>query len=247
VHVASFFSIHRPISVTTSVPPASSAETFNAIFSSKKQSKTQPEEVIYTLTSVVSSLESSLHHHQRGSGLEQEELRRTVTQAPTSSTETEATYLDRLSAQDLRASVEEFIKRLRPFNPPLPPTPFDDRPVFEGLQSEQRDIEPTSFHTYSTLLTIRESTHADGHKTYEAHATPFIRGANTEAPEIFNGDPLVEGAQNSICRTYVERLHRHRKIHTISVKRQRKLKMKKHKYKKLLRRTRTLRRKLEKS
>lgn len=39
---------------------------------------------------------------------------------------------------------------------------------------------------------------------------------------------------------------RRRKIYAISVKRQRRLKMKKHKFKKLLRRTRTLRRKLDK-
>lgn len=39
---------------------------------------------------------------------------------------------------------------------------------------------------------------------------------------------------------------RRRKMYAISVKRQRKLKMKKHKYKKLMRRTRTLRRKLDK-
>ena len=37
------------------------------------------------------------------------------------------------------------------------------------------------------------------------------------------------------------------KIHALSVKRQRKLKMKKHKYKKLMKRTRTLRRKLERN
>ncbi len=39
---------------------------------------------------------------------------------------------------------------------------------------------------------------------------------------------------------------RRRKLYAISVKRQRRLKMKKHKYKKLMRRTRTLRRKLDK-
>jgi Mitochondrial domain of unknown function (DUF1713) len=37
-----------------------------------------------------------------------------------------------------------------------------------------------------------------------------------------------------------------RKMYAISVKRQRRLKMKKHKYRKLMRRTRTLRRKLDK-
>lgn len=39
---------------------------------------------------------------------------------------------------------------------------------------------------------------------------------------------------------------RRRKLYAISVKRQRRLKIKKHKYKKLMRRTRTLRRKLDK-
>jgi hypothetical protein len=45
--------------------------------------------------------------------------------------------------------------------------------------------------------------------------------------------------------SFRERRHNDRVLHAISVKRQRKLKIKKHKYKKLMRKTRTLRRKLE--
>ena len=98
--------------------------------------------------------------------------------------------------------------------------------------------------TYSTVLTIREQRHADGRKTYEASTGPFGR-SDMEDPE--RGFTIDAPADSPSGMTYVERVRHNRTMHAISTKRRRKIKMKKHKFKKLMRRTRTLRRKLDKA
>jgi len=232
VHVASFFSIHRPISVTNSVPTASSAEAFDAIFTSKKRPKTEIEHVTYTLTSAIQQIEKARQNQE-----EQDDLRRAITRASVSHSESDPVQLEAFSA-----SIEELTSRLPPFNPPVPPTPFTDENEIEMPHHEHPDTVPTSLQTFSTVLTIRESTHSDGHKTYEAHATPFIQNNDLEAP----GEGFMNDSRGP-RKTHIERLLNTKTMFAISVKRQRRLKMKKHKFKKLLRKTRTLRRKLEKS
>jgi hypothetical protein len=244
VHVASFFSIHRPISVTSTIPPTTNAEAFNAIFDPKKQAKKGREDVIYTLSSTVNLMENAIQHDQQYVASEQDDLRHAVTQASASNAEAEVIHLDSLPAQDMQASIEEFVKRLRPFNPPAAPEPFNDAEA--GLEEDaisNQYAENQHLQTYSTVLTIRESTHSDGHKTYEAHVSPLVRREDMEAPGALD----VETQEDPSTMTYIERLRHNMTMHAISVRRQRKLKMKKHKYKKLLRKTRHLRRKLDKA
>lgn len=247
VHVASFFSIHRPISVTNSVPPPTNAETFNAIFDSKKQAKKGREDVIYTLSSAVNLMENAIHHSQQYVGSDQDDLRHAVTQASDSNAEAAIIHLDSLPAEELQASIEEFARRLRPFNPPPPPEPMDEANASEeAMPNEQLESQPTSSQTYSTVLTIRESTHSNGRKTYEAHMSPLVRREDMDAPGAVDADATVDEPQGSRT-TYIERLRHNRTMHAISVRRQRRLKMKKHKRKKWLRKTRHLRRKLDKA
>ncbi|KAL1876113.1 hypothetical protein Plec18167_005376 [Paecilomyces lecythidis] len=239
VHVASFFSIHRPISVTKTVPPTSTAEAFDAIFS-KKASKAGTEDVIDTLSSAVNFMENAAHGQQYAAS-EQDELRHVLSQASGHAADSEVTHLDGIPMHELRISAEEMARRLRPFHPPPPPVPYDEMDSASLNQTE----EPSKSQTYSTVLTIRESTDADGQRTYEAHTTPFVQ-AEVEEPGMFDGETAIEEPSGSRT-TYMERLRNPRTMHAISVKRQRKLKMKKHKYKKLMRKTRTLRRKLDKA
>lgn len=93
------------------------------------------------------------------------------------------------------------------------------------------ELEP-QHRTYTAVLTVEESTHANGEVTYVTHSTPLM-------------------AQDQPATRYLERMQmRYRdrgEMMAISVKRQRKLKMKKHKYKKLMKRTRVLRRKLDRT
>lgn len=257
IHVASFFSIHRPMSVTTSVPPTSTSETFSTIFTSKKQAKARQNDVIYTITSAVNVIESAFPRNQHPA--EENDLRTAVTQASSSNAESEVTHLDGVPMQDLRLSVQEFAKRLRPFNPPPPPVPMDE--AQQASLEAEAESTPTE-QSYSSVLTIRESSHADGSRSYEAYTTPFVRVEDMEAPSGAGTETMGEQYAPESARfptrfldrmrirqlrweQYMER--KNRTMHAISVKRQRKLKMKKHKYKKLMRKTRTLRRKLDKT
>ncbi|KAK2746463.1 hypothetical protein FQN57_003089 [Myotisia sp. PD_48] len=281
IHVASFFSTYRPMSITTSVPPNSGSKAFSSIFSSKKRSNVRQSDVIYTLSSAVNAIEQNLPG-QRPSGpstatTEEMELRNAIlgTQASASNAESDVTHLDAMPIHELQASIQEFAKRLRPFNPPPPPVPMDNSaaPESDRLQStsaaleETEDLEATApqprERSYTAVLTIRESTHSDGTKSFNAHASPFVRvNKDIEAPsssqqqiQIENRDEPVEISDPSglLPEMIIQRLQRDRirerrsRMYAISVKRQRKLKMKKHKHKKLLRRTRTLRRKLDKN
>ncbi|PYH89474.1 hypothetical protein BO71DRAFT_422983 [Aspergillus ellipticus CBS 707.79] len=231
VHVASFFSIHRPISVSTTIPPTSTPEAFDAIFTAKKPTKPEVDDVILTLSSAVNTMENPAHHavaDQEGS---------------LQYFDAEGNQLDGLNLSDLKISVEELTKRLRPFHPPPPPVPFNEAKDMSASESENFPRETS----YSTLLTIHESIHADGRKTYEAHTGPFVPNEDMEDPGAIGEADAIIDAPHSSGTTYIERLRNNRTMHALSTKRRRKLKMKKHKQKKLRKRTRTLRRKLEKS
>ncbi|CAI7613664.1 unnamed protein product [Penicillium palitans] len=232
VHVASFFSIHRPISVTTTVPPTSSTDAFEAIFSSKRPLKNEPEDVIFTLSSAVQSMETG----PQGMSESEDQFR---------SFSEQDGELRMLDGPDAKLSVEEFTRRLRPFQPPPPPVPMDTSAA-ETAESTDAQID-NEYQTYSTVLTIREARHADGRKTYEAHTGPFVRNGEMEDPSDMRDEISIEAPSDSNAgMTYMERLRNNRTMHAISTMRRRKAKMKKHKFKKLMKRTRTLRRKLDK-
>jgi hypothetical protein len=234
VHVASFFSIHRPISVTTTVPPTSSTEAFDAIFSSKKFLKNEPEDVIFTLSSTAQNMES-MANGMSESDDQFGQLQRSFTSDPNGD-------IHMLDGPEAKMSVEEFTRRLRPFHPPPPPVPIDMNPSPDAMESEAQNQHETS--TYSTVLTIRETRNSDGRKTYEASTGPFVRDMEDHEHEGITIDAPSGSASGM---TYIERRRHNQTIHAISTKRRRKVKMKKHKFKKLMRRTRTLRRKLDKA
>ncbi|KAL4992533.1 hypothetical protein BDW68DRAFT_51466 [Aspergillus falconensis] len=223
VQLASFFSIHRPISVSTTVPPPSTPEAFDSIFT-KQASKNSSDDVILTLSSAVNSMEHAAHHLAESDGI-------------MSAFEMGSNQLDGLDMTELKMSVEEMTKRLRPFNPPPPPTPY-----VASTEAEQ----PHETSSYSAVLTIQESTLSDGSKTYEAHTSPLVQARTMEAPAAEVADAIIDVPQNSQT-TYIERLRNPGTMQALSTRRRRIRKMKNHKFKKLLRRTRTLRRKLDKA
>ncbi|KAL5000243.1 hypothetical protein BDV10DRAFT_40031 [Aspergillus recurvatus] len=223
VQLASFFSIHRPISVSTTVPPPSTPEAFDSIFT-KQASKNSSDDVIFTLSSAVNSMEHAAHRLAENDGI-------------MSAFEMESNQLNGLDMTELKMSVEEITKRLRPFNPPPPPTPY-----VASAEAEQ----PHETSSYSAVLTIQESTLSDGSKTYEAHTTPFVQARIMDAPGAEVTDAVIDVPQNSQT-SYIERLRNPGTMQALSTRRRRIRKMKNHKFKKLLRRTRTLRRKLDKA
>ncbi|KAL4879688.1 hypothetical protein BJY04DRAFT_92701 [Aspergillus karnatakaensis] len=231
VHIASFFSIHRPISVSTTVPPISSSEAFDSLFATKQTSKNGSDDVIFTLSSAVNSMENVAHRFAENDG-------------SMGGFDFENGQIDGLDMSELKLSVEEYTRRLRPFQPPPPPVPYVSSK--DLVAAESGDLHQPQETSYSTVLTIQESTHSDGSKTYEAHTTPFIQARSMEAPGADEIEAVIDVPRSSDT-TYIERLRNNATMHALSTRRRRKLKMKKHKFKKLLRRTRTLRRKLDKA
>ncbi len=123
----------------------------------------------------------------------------------------------------------------QPFNPPPAPQPLNTP---ESLLAGAEAAE--SHRTYTTVVTIEETTDVFGDVTYSASHSPLI-----------SEDPTPARPQKFLERMHI-RQEQYRINHpeqtgmlAISVKRLRKLKMKKHKYKKLMKRTRNLRRRLD--
>ncbi|KAL2834974.1 hypothetical protein BDW59DRAFT_136912 [Aspergillus cavernicola] len=226
VHIASFFSIHRPISVSTTVPKSSSSEAFDSLFTSKKSSKNEAVDVVFTLSSAVNSMENAVDRLAENDDL------------------MNADEMDGSQPSEVKVSLEETMQHLRPFNPPPPPVPMDESNDVFATESGEHQSRGNS--SYSTVLTIQESTHSDGSKTYEAHTTPFVHARTMEAPGADEAEAIIDLPHNSQT-TYIERTPNNGTMQALSTRRRRKLKMKKHKFKKLLRRTRTLRRKLDKA
>jgi len=154
-------------------------------------------------------------------------------------------------------SLDKLISQYRPFNVPPAPVPFSQTRNAAMEKKQQEPAEEPPSKTFTTTLTISESISSSGLKTYTASASPIVeqnpqtrprarlitrereaarmqaRAARTEVGTAAEESILEEGeeAEETGGRT----------MQLISVKRQRKLKMKKHKYKKLMRRTRNLR------
>jgi len=105
--------------------------------------------------------------------------------------------------------------------------------------AEAAEAQEPQHRTYTAVLTIEESTDEHGEVTYMAHSSPLMQEDPPVVPTRF-----LE-RMNIRQERYRERTEGG--MWAISVKRQRKLKMKKHKYKKLMRRTRNLRRRLDRN
>lgn len=263
VNVSSFFSLHRPISITHSVPPTSSQSSFSQIFEARTQAnKHQHVDVIFTLGSVVDNLEQI-----SSGGEDSNNLQWHVLQA----SEPNGANGKQLEGILLNIPTEKIIAQFQPFRPPPPPQAFDDHSAAEQVKQKKKSVErkvrkPKSPKSWSTTIIVTEYTNPnDGSNTYSVSSPPITRLSNPQSLEI--GEPStgsqVRREQPFLQRMWVRRQtwedfrHRRREepgargrelnnMMLISVKRQRKLKMKKHKYKKLMRRTRNLRRRLGK-
>ena len=253
--MASFFSIHRPISVTTSIPPPTSEASFSTLFAPKERPKYSTADVIYTLSSAVDGVENTNLGRQRQSKMGTD-LHTVVTQASASNADTETVrHLDSHQSHHVHINLQELRKNFRPFVAPPVPVPMGSSQ--ESATEVQRALPKTRRTTqksYSTTLTILESTYPNGRKTYKAQTSPIREESIEENVPAIDMPPASR-------QPFLNRMReRHRRLEewrdngpakglwrAISVKRQRRLKMKKHKYKKLMRRTRNLRRRLDRN
>jgi hypothetical protein len=125
-----------------------------------------------------------------------------------------------------------------PFRPPPAPTPASAVPAETGATESQEATEAgPQRRVYKAIFTLEETTEPDGEVRILAHSPILINEHTT--PRTF----LERMALRQLRRD--EAHGRPDDMLAISVKRQRKLKMKKKKYKKLMKRTRNERRKLD--
>ncbi len=137
----------------------------------------------------------------------------------------------------------------KPFCPPPPPKPMTPS---ESMNENFERIEASQQKSYTTVLTILESTNANGTKTYTATTSPIVTTEDLESPTRQPSRMHFLGRMKLRQKRWEEYRsglleNAGGNMYTISVKRQRKLKMKKHKYKKLMKRTRNLRRRLDRN
>ncbi|KAG9836231.1 hypothetical protein KCU98_g5003, partial [Aureobasidium melanogenum] len=244
ITLSSFFSLHRPLSLGSAIPPAADMTAFNTIFEPKpKQQKTNGD-VIFTLSNAINSIESQ----QRDSDLGWEIIQE-------SSSNADIKHLDGVPRS---RSLEDLVAQLKPFTAPPPPSPVN-------VEQQQRKVRAAPAPTVSqkhfkTTITVTENKRSDGVTFYTASATPPEPAAIKEAPSATSTTPFKDRLRNRELNFMEKELEQHRsdisilegenskgEMHAISVKRQRKLKMKKHKYKKLMKRTRNLRRRLDRN
>ena len=255
--MSSFFSIHRPISLSVPIPHESSNKVFSSIFNARPPPRVKPSDVIYTLSTAVDSLENAASATQdqnpQQTSSEEVDLRQAVTNASHSNSDRAIHHPD-LPAKALHINLQELAKKFRPFVPPPAPVPLGSSP--ETLQTSETptrlEAQPVPIQkSYTTTLTIHETSYPNGQTIYKTHATPIVEDSNPQSsrdstkyilPTPHNQPFLGRMRQRHL--EHLDRLGERDAWIAISVKRQRKLKMKKHKYKKLLKKTKNLRRRL---
>jgi len=269
--LSTFFSLHHPLSLANPIPPPASEETFNSIFESNPQldvwengnsAEKRPEDVIIALQETIENLEGNNSASQDEAGVRWEVLQ-----------ESSSNGVKHLDGPPRARTIDDLVTQFRPFQPPPPPQAFPVEPK-ASEKKRARSAKPKS-KQYQTTIVVTESTAADGHKTYTASQSPLVQIPNAKESKILSAvsrqphQPFLQRAWrknqaylesqrkaiNSITAAASNPLRSIRQVpgmrkpqmRLISVKRQRKLKMKKHKYKKLMKRTRNLRRRLDRN
>jgi hypothetical protein len=241
VNISSFFSLHRPISVTTAIPPETTEAQFNSIFEPRMVNNSEKfAKVISTLGGFTENLESAAEADEDGN---------ISWQMIEASSQDDMRQGDGLVKET--ASLEEYLAQFQPFRAPPPPQPFNELASTSKSKPKRTPSTPQKGRSWSTTITITEYTNPDGKIMY-ANAIAEPVALTRPNPQV--RQPFLERMRERqrSWQDYRDERSQQRApskkpdMKLISVKRQRKLKMKKHKYKKLMRRTRNQRRKLGK-
>lgn len=269
LRMSAFFSLHRPLSLGSTIPPPATDAAFESVFKTEQQrdpwengnsAERRPEDVIYALGPLFESMDSSAADAQ-DDGLRWEIL---------SESQSNQDGVRHLDGPPRMRSLDELVAQFKPFHAPPPPQPFTDD--IKLVELKKRASKPKQ-KRYRTTIYLTESTATNGRVEYSASVSPIERMPEeqsvTEEPALDGGKPLNFRERMQRYRTSKAYLLRQQAIFSrsplkapvrrapsaarkermllISVKRQRKLKMKKHKYKKLMKRTRNLRRRQDRA
>ncbi|KAI2614875.1 hypothetical protein GGR54DRAFT_632521 [Hypoxylon sp. NC1633] len=229
--LSTFFSLHRPMSVTHSFPKTITDDAFAQIFTSQTKNN-KYSDVMSTLSKTVEEIERpmqdlSLDNAQAAgegvTGANDGSMHKIDFKRADGTVESVYVQLNAMSGQFL------------PFRPPPLPQPESD--AVDAVVENEASEEP-HHRVYKAMFTLEETTDENGQIRILAHSPQLVE----EAPvsRTFLGRMALRQLR------WREELRGQRPdMLAISVRRQKKLKMKKKKYKKLMKRTRNIRRKLD--
>lgn len=236
--LSTFFSLHRPISVTSSMPKSITDDAFATIFDLGTRPPSTSE-VMSTLARTADDLDGAMASMTIGS------------EAETAANGEPVRKIDFQHADGSESSVYVQLNAMAgqfvPFRPPPVPEAQPESTSAAPQQQQQQQLpqsleaEADPHHrVYKALFTIEESTDPDGQVRVVAHSPRIVRG--DARPRSF----LERMARRQLMFDEAQPARYNAdQMQALSVRRQRKLKMKKQKYKKLMRKTRNLRRKLD--
>jgi len=225
-------------------------EAVEKIFQPKpKRSRTPPQDVIYTLSSAVESLNDQMSNKKAE---QKAHIIKALVQANNNVDSDEPHHLDGApqsvnpGSPNVRIALQEIARRFRPYNVPPAPVPIADPEAnssqYHGAENEmflEVEVQEEGSEPYLQRVVIngQNSEDLETREFFTSNTTPTVE---IEDPTGFQYvvDPEIE--QPSIGRRR-QGLYRSPTMMALSVKRQRRMKMKKHKFKKLTKRLRTLR------
>lgn len=243
--LSTFFSLHRPMSVTHSFPKTVTDDIFAQIFTPLTKDN-KVDDVISTLSHTVDQLEDPM----RSLSLEtQQDGGVVATDANGEHMKIEVHHADG-SESNVYVQLNAMAGQFLPFRPPPAPQPESatEKAAREDMAAAaaaaaETPAEALETRIYKAMFTLEETVDANGETRIVAHSPELVEENDGAVPRTF----LERMALREIRRE--EAQQRRRRVPggmlAISVRRQRKLKMKKKKYKKLMKRTRNERRKLD--
>ncbi|RYP89763.1 hypothetical protein DL770_004105 [Monosporascus sp. CRB-9-2] len=229
--LSTFFSLHRPMSVTHSFPKTVTDDFFAQIFAPPTKGS-NANEVMSTLSDTVDQLEQPM----QALNLDSQQDNGIPTDANGDHVKIEVRHADG-SESNLYVQLNAMSGQFLPFRPPPAPQPESATEAAVTAREELAEAPAPEVRIYKAMFTLEETVDANGETRIVAHSPQIIE--EDAVPRTF----LERMALREIRRADAQK--RSPGMHAISVRRQRKLKMKKKKYKKLMKRTRNERRKLD--
>ncbi|KAI1475697.1 hypothetical protein K445DRAFT_313990 [Daldinia sp. EC12] len=227
--LSTFFSLHRPMSVTHSFPKTITDDAFAQIFAPRTKNNKYAD-VMSTLSRTVDELEQPMQNPDLDA-----QSGETITDPNGESTHKIDLKHPDGSESSVYVQLNAMSGQFFPFRPPPLPQ-AEGSTITETAREEVED--PRQHRVYKAMFTFEETTDDNGQIRIIAHSPRVVE--EPRAPKTF----LERMALRQI-RWREEVRGQSPDMHAISVRRQRKLKMKKKKYKKLMKRTRNARRKLD--
>ncbi|KAG7292898.1 hypothetical protein NEMBOFW57_002943 [Staphylotrichum longicolle] len=239
--LSTFFALHRPISVTQLMPKTVSDDSFAQIFAPRTRNN-RVADVLSTLSQTVHDLEEPLSRMSIANGDKQQS--HDAQDAEDGTAKLSLKHADG-SETNLHIQLNPLSGQYLPYAPPPAPEPLaeatevDAEAASNAIAEELAEPEQPT-RVYKALVTIEETVDANGQFKVVAHSPELVEDDGHHQPRSF-----LERMAWRQLRYDEARRQQDRTMQAISVKRQRKLRMKKKKYKKLMKRTRNLRRKLD--